>query len=90
MAELTIYSDTAWSIASRYSHVLASETRDLAAHIDFALNAQRERHAKIAERMIEAVTPPCTDGDTFDSDEITDARNTRSKRIANEIRSQPI
>jgi hypothetical protein len=28
------FSDTAWDIASRYSDVLASETRDLAAAID--------------------------------------------------------
>jgi len=31
------YSDTAWSIASRYSHILASETRDLAGAIDEAI-----------------------------------------------------
>lgn len=32
------HSDTAWKIASKFSHVLASETRDLAAHIDVALD----------------------------------------------------
>jgi hypothetical protein len=42
------YSPTAWNIASRYSSVLASETRDLAAHIDAALARERERYAKIA------------------------------------------
>jgi len=31
------HSKTAWSIASRYSAVLASETRDLAAQIDAAI-----------------------------------------------------
>ena len=39
------HSDTAWKIASLYSHALASETRDLAAHIDAALAAERERCA---------------------------------------------
>lgn len=35
------YSTTAWNIASRYSNVLASETRDLAAQIDKALTDER-------------------------------------------------
>ncbi len=38
---LKIHSDAAWKIASLYSNVLASETRDLAAHIDVALEAER-------------------------------------------------
>lgn len=42
------YSELAWSIASLYSHALASETRDLAAHIDAAIQAERERCAKVA------------------------------------------
>lgn len=42
------YSPTAWRIASLYSRVLASETRDLAAHIDLAIAHERERCAKIA------------------------------------------
>jgi hypothetical protein len=33
-------SKTAWDIASQYSNVLASETRDLAAQIDDVLNKQ--------------------------------------------------
>jgi hypothetical protein len=45
------HSPTAWNIASRYSSVLASETRDLAAHIDAALARERERCAKIADRI---------------------------------------
>lgn len=43
------HSDIAWSIASIYSRVLASETRDLAAHIDQALDAVREICASQAE-----------------------------------------
>jgi hypothetical protein len=35
------HSEAAWKIASLYSHVLASETRDLAAQIDMALEAER-------------------------------------------------
>lgn len=35
------FSKTAWTIAMRYSRVLASETRDLAAEIDAALLLQR-------------------------------------------------
>lgn len=42
------HSETAWKIASLYSTVLASETRDLAAHIDVALKAERERCASVA------------------------------------------
>ena len=34
MDEMRTYSDEAWNIASLYSRFLASETRDLAAHID--------------------------------------------------------
>ncbi len=36
MTELRQHSELAWNIASTFSHVLASETRDLAAHIDVA------------------------------------------------------
>lgn len=42
------HSDTAWNIASLYSRILASETRDLAAHIDGALIVERQRCADIA------------------------------------------
>lgn len=45
------HSDLAWSIANIYSGVLASETRDLAAHIDAALDAVREMCAKQAENF---------------------------------------
>jgi hypothetical protein len=38
MSEMRKHSETAWNIASLYSHYLASETRDLAAHIDVALD----------------------------------------------------
>ena len=41
------YSETAWNIASRYSSVLASETRNLTAQIDAAINAERQRCADI-------------------------------------------
>jgi hypothetical protein len=41
------FSDTAWEIASRYSEVLASETRDLAAAIDAAIEGKKS----VAEGM---------------------------------------
>lgn len=48
---MTVYSDAAWKIASLYSHILASETRDLAANIDRALAeaVKEERKALIEE-----------------------------------------
>lgn len=50
-----VYSDTAWDIASLYSHCLASETRDLAAQIDKALADQsatlKAREAKLVEAL---------------------------------------
>lgn len=42
------HSEIAWGIASKFSRVLASETRDLAGLIDAALAAERERCAHIA------------------------------------------
>lgn len=38
------HSETAWRIASLFSDVLASSTRDLAAHIDTALEAERSKN----------------------------------------------
>lgn len=35
------HSETAWNIASKFSHALASETRDLAGLIDEALDTKR-------------------------------------------------
>lgn len=49
---MTEHSETAWKIASLYSRVLASETRDLAAHIDVAIAAERERCAKVCDDWI--------------------------------------
>jgi hypothetical protein len=46
---MKIHSDTAWDIASKFSYVLASETRDLAALVDGALAAERERCAALME-----------------------------------------
>jgi hypothetical protein len=46
---MRIHSEAAWGVASKFSHILASETRDLTAHIDIVLAAERERCAKIAE-----------------------------------------
>ncbi len=40
---MRIHSETAWNIAALYSHYLASETRDLAAHIDVALNELKDQ-----------------------------------------------
>jgi hypothetical protein len=37
------HSEAAWKIASIYSGILASETRDLAAHIDAAMKAEYVR-----------------------------------------------
>lgn len=42
------HSEMAWKIASGYSRVLASETRDLAAQIDAAIGNERERCRNIA------------------------------------------
>ena len=53
------HSKEAWEIASRYSHVLASETRDLAAAIDAALDGEREACAKMADWIAEH--PPAID-----------------------------
>jgi hypothetical protein len=41
------YSPTAWNIASLYRSALASETRDLAAHIDAALKRARKQAAEL-------------------------------------------
>jgi len=46
---MRIHSNRAWDVASRYSHHLASETRDLAAWIDAAINEAFEQAANIAE-----------------------------------------
>lgn len=51
MTGLRIHSEAAWDVASKFSHALASETRDLAAHIDIALAAERERIAQMVERV---------------------------------------
>lgn len=48
-SEMTEYSEAAWNIARLYSFALASEARDLAAHVDAAIAAERERCAKVAE-----------------------------------------
>lgn len=48
---MTQPSEAAWNIARLYAASLASETRDLAAHIDVAIAAERERCAKIAETV---------------------------------------
>lgn len=45
------HSETAWKIASQYSHVLASETRDLAAWIDKVIADEREACAKFVEEF---------------------------------------
>jgi hypothetical protein len=47
MIAMKEHSKEAWEVAYRYNAVLASETRDLAAHIDAALAAERERCALI-------------------------------------------
>jgi hypothetical protein len=51
---IRVHSDTAWNLASKFSGVLASETRDLAALIDALLVAERERCAKIADAYVRA------------------------------------
>lgn len=42
------HSKIAWEVASKFSHALASETRDLAGWIDATLADERERCAKVA------------------------------------------
>jgi len=51
-AQLREHSKTAWGIASRYSSLLASETRDLAAAIDEALQAHSSADNDLAERLL--------------------------------------
>lgn len=46
------HSEAAWNIASAYSGVLASETRDLATRIDEALSAERRRSFGLAGRLM--------------------------------------
>ena len=41
------YSDAAWQIASRFSDVLASDTRTLAGAIDEVLKQDRQRSAEV-------------------------------------------
>jgi hypothetical protein len=45
-----IYSNRAWEVARLYTNFLASETRDLAAHIDKAINDALEEAAGIADQ----------------------------------------
>jgi hypothetical protein len=52
------HSDAAWKIASQYSHVLASETRDLAAQIDQVVNGACDpwiKRAAAAEAVLEFI-----------------------------------
>ena len=53
-----MHSETGWKIASLYSGVLASETRDLAAHIDLArrqaAEEMRERCNDVAVEIYQA------------------------------------
>lgn len=55
-------SEVAWKIASLYSSVLGSETRDLATHIDEAIATERERCAKIADRFLSTGDRPFSRG----------------------------
>ena len=80
MTELRIHSKEAWNVASKFSHVLASSTRDLAAHIDLALAAERERCAKIAEHIGVLEADP--------ADEYERGLHSASKRIAATIRNK--
>jgi hypothetical protein len=61
-----IHSKRAWGIAGLYSWVLASETRDLAAHIDLAIDEALELAARIADNGM--LVPP--DGGSPSEDEI--------------------
>lgn len=54
MSDLRQHSETAWRIASRYSSVLASETRDLAAAIDEELAKLRAQCA-LAKKALEDI-----------------------------------
>lgn len=76
---MTEYSKTAWDIASRYSDVLASETRDLAAQIDEALAVQRELCAIMAERFYVVEVPT-------EQEHARDVGEMAGKQIAEAIR----
>jgi hypothetical protein len=52
---MKVHSKPAWAIASRYSSVLASETRDLAAQIDAAREAAYAQAIQDANQMIGAL-----------------------------------
>ncbi|MGM4891217.1 hypothetical protein [Tardiphaga sp. 839_C3_N1_4] len=73
------HSKEAWDIASQYSHVLASETRDLAAQIDdlitklraerdAAVLAERDRCKKSVRNTICNMSWPPDDGDQLIDD----------------------
>lgn len=49
---LRAYSPAAWSIASLYSRALASETRDLAGHIDAALDGARAEIERLRAALV--------------------------------------
>jgi hypothetical protein len=46
------HSAAAWQVASIYSSILASETRDLAAHVDIAIGAARIEGLKEAANWL--------------------------------------
>lgn len=56
MSEIRKHSPEAWEIASRYSGVLASETRDLAAEIDEELNRLRAERDAALNQLVKART----------------------------------
>ncbi len=47
---MKIHSDDAWDVASYWGHLLASDTRTLAAQIDDLINKKLEEAALVAER----------------------------------------
>lgn len=51
MSELRQHSEAAWRIASPYSDILASETRDLAAAIDVELASLRAQLASMSREL---------------------------------------
>lgn len=85
------YSDKAWEIASLYSHYLASETRDLAAHIDLALDRAREELTSDVEQWKSSAQSLSSDNDVMRAENdhlwaVMNSLKARNERLENVMR----